>query len=173
MVKTPSELEAGSPYSIKVQELDSAVRFAYLIIEKAKETIKLLEQDEWDDAKKDILQILRELNKNDMNFQHIRQMIYGRKLENQLTNELKRLSEDATLLIGEYKRIGKWAFADDKFRKTVEFTLRDIIKQELLLKKVLKSFKRETKRSQGIFLQVLTREVQILDVVLLITKEIN
>lgn len=153
MVDFPPKFEAGSPYHMKVGEIDSAVRFSYVIIDKAKESINLIEKGKWDSAEKDILGILRALNRNNLNFQHMRQMIYGRKLENKLTDELKRLSRDSTYLIGRYKQIkkSKWAFGDINFKKSVELLLKDIIKQEYLLKKVFKSLKGQIQRSQGIF----------------------
>ena len=148
-----NKLEAGSPYTMRVDQLDSAVRFSFLIIQKAKEVIILIERKDWENANKGILQILRSLNRNNMNFEHIRQLIYGRKLEKLLTIELKRLSIEARHLLGDYNRIKKSKTSTQKshFYRDAESLLRDVIKQEDLLERVLKSFKRQVQRSQGIF----------------------
>jgi len=151
MVKLPTELNAGSPYSMKVEEIDSAVRFSNIIIEKAKNSIALIEKNNWDEAKEDILWIIRSLNHTNVNYQHMRQMIYGRKLENLLVIELKRLSKDATVLIGQYKQIQKTKnkpFEQDYLKENVESLLRDIINHENLLERVFSSFKTQFRRSK-------------------------
>ena len=76
MAKLPTELEAGSPYYMWVNDIDSVVRFSWVIIEKAKNAIELIEKGDWEGAEKEILQILRVLNQNNLNFKHIRQMIH-------------------------------------------------------------------------------------------------
>jgi len=153
MVKLPSEFEAGSPYSMKVDQLDSATRFASLLIEMAIKAIKLLEEGKWNEAERDIVQILRALNRENINFQHIRQMVRGRRLEKQLIAELERLSKDGKRLYADYIKIkrSKGRLENSHYKDEVEWLLKDIAGQENLTRKVIASFKRHLKRSHGVF----------------------
>jgi len=154
MAKIPNELEAGSAYDLIPTDLDSATRFTYAIIEKAKDALKYVLRGKWNNARQDIIQILRTFNKTDINYKHIRQFTEGSGLENHLVAELNRIYNDYGHLYGDYQKIkrkkGK-VFLYPKFRADIVTLLRDIISQDELLEKVFAALSKEVKKSEGIY----------------------
>jgi len=136
-----------SPFDFKLKEVDSAVRFSHYIIEKAKYCIKLLEENRGRQTDDEILRLLRVINQNESNYQHIRDSMDINSNEKILVEELRRISRDIAEVLAYYKK--KKSFLE--FYDKIDSILRDIIKQEILVNRILKLFEREVEKGEGIF----------------------